>query len=111
MVGREEVLRAIGDGAVCTLNALSPEQHTGAGGNSYGRPGRIKGSVNLPAMHLTDPVTNAFLPAPELRRRFEAVGAFARRSSLTAAAGSPRAPMRSLSSCSVTLASSFTTRR
>jgi thiosulfate/3-mercaptopyruvate sulfurtransferase len=29
MVGRDEVLRAIGDGAVCTLNALAPEQHAG----------------------------------------------------------------------------------
>jgi thiosulfate/3-mercaptopyruvate sulfurtransferase len=76
MVGKEEVLQAIGDGAVCTLNALSPEQHTGTGGNSYGRPGRIKGSVNLPAAHLLDPATNAFLPAAELRRRFESVGAF-----------------------------------
>ena len=76
MVGKDEVLRAIGDGAVCTLNALLPEQHAGSGGNRYGRPGRIKGSVNLPAAHLIDPATNAFLPAAELRRRFEAVGAF-----------------------------------
>jgi thiosulfate/3-mercaptopyruvate sulfurtransferase len=76
MVGKEEVLRTIGDGAVCTLNALLPEQHTGTGGNSYGRPGHIKGSVNLPAAHLLDPATNEFLPAAELRRRFEAVGAF-----------------------------------
>ncbi len=76
MVGKDEVLRAIGDGGVCTLNALMPEQHAGSGGNSYGRPGRIKGSVNLPAAHLLDPVTNAFLPPDELRRRFDAVGAF-----------------------------------
>jgi thiosulfate/3-mercaptopyruvate sulfurtransferase len=76
MVGKEEVLQAIGDGAVCTLNALLPEQHAGTGGNIYGRPGRIKGSVNLPAAHLLDPATNEFLPAAELRRRFEAVDAF-----------------------------------
>lgn len=76
MVGKEAVLAAIGDGAVCTVNALAPEQHSGAGGNSYGRPGRIRGSVNLPAAHLIDPATNEFLPAGELRRRFEAVGAF-----------------------------------
>jgi len=76
MVGKEDVLQGIGDGAVCTLNALAPEQHAGAGGNSYGRPGRIKGSVNLPAAHLLDPATNAFLPADELRRRFDQVGAF-----------------------------------
>ena len=76
MVGKEAVLQAIGDGAVCTLNALASEQHTGTGGNTYGRRGRIKGSVNLPAAHLIDPATNAFLPAAELRRRFEGVGAF-----------------------------------
>jgi thiosulfate/3-mercaptopyruvate sulfurtransferase len=76
MVGREAVLQAVGDGAVCTLNALSPEQHAGTGGSSYGRPGRIKGSVNLPAAHLIDPATNEFLPAAELRRRFAAVSAF-----------------------------------
>jgi thiosulfate/3-mercaptopyruvate sulfurtransferase len=76
MADKEAVLAAIGDGAVCTLNALSPEQHAGTGGNSYGRPGRILGSVNLPAAHLIDPATGAFLPAAELRRRFDAVGAF-----------------------------------
>ena len=76
MVGKDEVLRAIGDGGVCTLNALAPEQHAGSGGNSYGRPGRIKGSVNLPAAHLLDPATNEFLSPAELRRRFEAIGAF-----------------------------------
>jgi thiosulfate/3-mercaptopyruvate sulfurtransferase len=75
MVGKQEVLRAIGDGAVCTINALLPEQHAGTGGNSYGRPGRIAGSVNLPAAHLLDPATNTFLPADELRRRFERIGA------------------------------------
>ena len=42
-------------------------------------PGRIKGSVNLPAAHLLDPATNEFLPPAELRRRFEAVGAFDKR--------------------------------
>jgi thiosulfate/3-mercaptopyruvate sulfurtransferase len=78
MVGKAAVQQAIGDGAVCTLNALAPEQHAGTGGNTYGRPGRIKGSVNLPAAHLIDPATSAFLPAAELRRRFEGVGAFGR---------------------------------
>ena len=76
MVGKDEVLRGIGDSTVCTLNALSAEQHAGTGGNTYGRPGRIKGSVNVPAAQLIDPTTNAFLPADELRLRFDQVGAF-----------------------------------
>jgi thiosulfate/3-mercaptopyruvate sulfurtransferase len=75
MVGKDEVRRAIGNGATCTLNALLQQQHTGTGGNSYGRPGRIAGSVNLPAAHLLNPETNEFLPADELRKRFTAVGA------------------------------------
>jgi thiosulfate/3-mercaptopyruvate sulfurtransferase len=78
MVDKQQVLEAIGDRAVCTLNALQPQQHTGTGGNSYGRPGRIAGSVNLPAAHLLDPDTNEFLPPDELRRRFAGVGAMDR---------------------------------
>ncbi len=78
MVGKEEVKAAIGDARICTLNALLPAQHAGAGGNSYGRPGRIAGSVNVPAAHLLDPVTNTFLPADELRRRLGAAGALDR---------------------------------
>ena len=78
MVGKEEVLRSIGDNAVCTINALSPEQHAGTGGNTYGRPGHIKGSVNLPAAHLLDPNTNEFRSADELREGFATVGASAK---------------------------------
>jgi thiosulfate/3-mercaptopyruvate sulfurtransferase len=79
MVGKEEVLQAIGDAATCTVNALLPEQHAGTGGNSYGRPGRIKGSLNVPAAQLVDPETNEFLSPVELRKRFEAIGALDKR--------------------------------
>ena len=79
MADKEEVLAAIGDHAVCTINALAPAQHSGAGGNSYGRPGRIAGSVNLPAAHLLDPETNTLLPAETLRAKFGAVGALDKR--------------------------------
>jgi thiosulfate/3-mercaptopyruvate sulfurtransferase len=76
MVGKEAVLSAIGDSAICTINALSREQHTGTGGTVYGRVGRIAKSVNVPAAVLLDPATGAYLPAPELRAKFAAVGAF-----------------------------------
>jgi thiosulfate/3-mercaptopyruvate sulfurtransferase len=79
MVGKEEVLRAIGADAVCTINALTPQQHAGMGGNSYGRPGHIAGSVNLAAAQLIDPETNAFLPAAALREKFGGIGALDRR--------------------------------
>jgi thiosulfate/3-mercaptopyruvate sulfurtransferase len=76
MVGKEAVRDAIGDGAVCTINALSPLQHTGTGGNVYGRVGRIAKSSNVPAASLLDPQTGAFLPPAALRARFDTVGAF-----------------------------------
>ncbi len=79
MADRSEVLAAVGDGAVCTINALRPEQHTGTGGVQYGRPGRIAGSVNVAATTLLNPTTNEFLPAEELRRKFESVGAMDRK--------------------------------
>jgi len=78
MVAKGEVKAAIGDGAICTLNALSADQHRATGGNAYGRPGRIAGSANLPAAQLLDPATNTFLPADDLRRKFETVGAMDR---------------------------------
>jgi thiosulfate/3-mercaptopyruvate sulfurtransferase len=79
MVGKEAVRAAIGDAAVCTVNALTPQQHAGTGGNSYGRPGHIAGSVNLPAAHLVDPATNRFLPPEALREKFRGIGALDRR--------------------------------
>ncbi len=79
MVGKEEVLQAIGDGGACTINALQAVQHAGTGGNTYGRPGRIAGSVNVPTAGLIDPATNTYLPAEQLRAQFDAVGAFGRR--------------------------------
>jgi thiosulfate/3-mercaptopyruvate sulfurtransferase len=78
MVGKDIVKAAIGDGGICTLNALLSAQHTGTGGNSYGRPGRIAGSVNVPAASLVDPETNTFLPPEDLRSRLGAVGALDR---------------------------------
>jgi thiosulfate/3-mercaptopyruvate sulfurtransferase len=79
MVGKDAVLAAIGDGATCTINALQAMQHAGTGGNTYGRPGRIAGSVNVPTAGLVDPATGTYLPAPALRAKFAAVNAFDRR--------------------------------
>ena len=75
MADRNDVQAALGDSGVCTLNALAEAQHKATGGNTYGRPGRIAGSVNVPAAALLDPATNAFLPADQLRAKFAAVGA------------------------------------
>ena len=72
-VGKEQVLQAVRRRDQHLVNALSPESFSGRSGG-YGRPGRIAGSVNLFAKDLLDPVTQAFLPLPELRRRLEARG-------------------------------------
>ena len=87
MVGKEAVQGAIGDSAVCTLNALSAEQHAGTGGNVYGRPGRIAGSANVPAASLIDPATGAFLPPAALRAKFDAAGAFDKKRVITYCGG------------------------
>jgi thiosulfate/3-mercaptopyruvate sulfurtransferase len=72
-VGRDAVLSAMSvDG--CIINALSPELHSGESAR-YGRPGRIPGSSNVPALDLLDPDTNAFVSAEQAARAFEAVGA------------------------------------
>lgn len=72
-VDKREVLAAIGS-KTGIVNALMPEQHTGKGGVHYGRPGRIPGSCNVSSRSIVDPGTQAFLPAEELRRRFEEAG-------------------------------------
>jgi thiosulfate/3-mercaptopyruvate sulfurtransferase len=87
MVGKEAVRDAIGDVGVCTINALSREQHTGTGGNVYGRVGRIAKSVNVPAASLLDPQTGALLPAEQLRAKFDAVGAFSKPRAITYCGG------------------------
>ena len=63
-------------GGSCLINALGREQYSGAdGGQTYGRPGHIPGSTNVPAMELTDPETGLFRPAEELASLFEQAGA------------------------------------
>ena len=44
---RDAVLAAIGDAGICTVNALSPDVHSGESDLSYGRKGHIAGSVNV----------------------------------------------------------------
>jgi thiosulfate/3-mercaptopyruvate sulfurtransferase len=73
-VGKDAVKDAIGDSAVCTINALAPDLHSGENPR-YGRPGRIPGSVNVPARGLLHPETQV-LPSPsEAARVFAGVGA------------------------------------
>jgi thiosulfate/3-mercaptopyruvate sulfurtransferase len=53
----------------------------------YGRAGHIPSSVNVPTVSLIDPVTHAYLPAEQLRAKFEAVGALSRERVITYCGG------------------------
>ena len=72
---KTQVTAALGDPRTCIVNALTARQHTGEGGVHYGRPGRIAGSVNVPAHRLVDAETKVFLPAGDLASMFAETGA------------------------------------
>lgn len=65
---------AIGQKDTLTLNALSHDQHKGAGGVTYGRAGRVAGSSCVPAASLFGP-DKALKPIADLRAAFDGVGA------------------------------------
>ena len=71
---KDEVLASIGSGGTSLVNTLPRDVHAGAS-STFERAGHIAGSVNVPIVELVDPVTHAYLPAAELRQRFEEVGA------------------------------------
>lgn len=71
-VDQQAVLAAIGDGAVCTVNALSPEVYSGDAKMTYGRKGHITGSVNV---HYEELLKDGRIrSADELRRALAAKG-------------------------------------
>ena len=73
-VGRDDMLAAIGDGGICSINALAPDLHSGANPR-YGRPGRIPGSVNLPAASLFEAGSFKLKAPDQVAAAFAAVGA------------------------------------
>ena len=66
VVGAREVQAAIDDPAQTVVNALAAEQFKGTSPVSYGRRGRIRNSISIPASSLLKPSTQALLPAAEL---------------------------------------------
>ncbi len=73
---RDEVLGAIGDPTVATVNALPRETHTGEAELNYGRKGHIAGSANVPFASLMERESRTFKAASDLRRELDGVGAF-----------------------------------
>lgn len=74
IVGKQEVSAALGDPATVIVNALAPELHAGKTPSRYGRPGRVPGSINVPAASLLDSRTKAFVPLAQARAKFDAAG-------------------------------------
>ena len=56
---KADVLANLDKPATVIVNALGPQFHRGLEPSRYGRPGRIPGSVNVPAATLVDPATKA----------------------------------------------------
>lgn len=74
IVGKERVLAALREPGTVIVNALPPDLHAGKAPSRYGRPGRVPGSVNVPAGTLLDGKTKAFVPLTEAQARFAAAG-------------------------------------
>ena len=56
------------------VNALGPQFHKGLEPSRYGRPGRVPGSVNVPAATLADPQTKAFTTLADAMAKFTTQG-------------------------------------
>jgi thiosulfate/3-mercaptopyruvate sulfurtransferase len=72
---KDKVLAVLDDPDVAVVNALSAEQFTGEGGMTFGRPGRIANSTNVPYAQVCDLETGVFADADTLRGLFEGAGA------------------------------------
>lgn len=74
-VNKDEVLAAVEDESIRTICALPAEMFSGSSMMSFGRKGRIEGSISIPFNSLYDPVTDVFLNAERLHEIFGAARA------------------------------------
>jgi thiosulfate/3-mercaptopyruvate sulfurtransferase len=73
-VDKREALKASTNRSTVVVNALGPQFHKGLEPSRYGRPGRIPGSVNVPAATLVDAGSKVFLPPEDVAPKFAAQG-------------------------------------
>ncbi|MBI5320717.1 sulfurtransferase [Bradyrhizobium sp.] len=73
-IDRRETQKASTNRSTVVVNALGPQFHKGLEPSRYGRPGRIPGSVNVPAATLIDAQAKTFLPPDEVAPKFAAQG-------------------------------------
>ena len=71
---KSTVSAALGKPGTVIVNALGPQFHKGLEPSRYGRPGRVPGSVNVPAASLVDAATKGFTSLPDAAAKFEAQG-------------------------------------
>ncbi len=72
---KDDVVASLSDPGTALVNSLSAEQFAGRG-QPFGRPGRIPGSISVPAASLIDPDTGSFRSTNALHTAFDAAGAF-----------------------------------
>jgi len=72
-VGKHDVLAAAKASGTVIVNALGPQFHKGLEPSRYGRPGRVPGSVNVPAATLVGSAKD-FVPLADAAALFAAQG-------------------------------------
>jgi thiosulfate/3-mercaptopyruvate sulfurtransferase len=73
-VDKGAVLAATREPRTVIVNALGPQFHKGLEPSRYGRPGRVPGSVNVPAATLVDPAKKDFTALADAEAKFTAQG-------------------------------------
>lgn len=86
IASKQDVIDALEGKQRCLVNALSEDEFAGRV-SRVARPGRIPGSVNVPASALVDPQTNALRSGDELRATFQQSGALDQKRVITYCGG------------------------
>jgi thiosulfate/3-mercaptopyruvate sulfurtransferase len=73
-VDKRAVLAATKEPGTVIVNALGPQFHQGLEPSRYGRPGRVPGSVNVPAATLVNAAAKDFTSLSEAEAKFRARG-------------------------------------
>ena len=86
IASKQDVIDALASRKTCLVNALSADEFAGRV-SRVARPGRIPGSINVPASALLDAATNALRPGEELRATFQQSGALGQQRVITYCGG------------------------
>jgi thiosulfate/3-mercaptopyruvate sulfurtransferase len=73
-VDKRAVLTATKERSTVIVNALGPQFHKGLEPSRYGRPGRVPGSVNVPAANLVNAAQKDFTTLSDAEAKFAAEG-------------------------------------